>query len=57
VNNLNALLDAMQDLVKQYERIRTEIQKLEVRYKVGELPHEEYLSQRRRLERQLELTS
>jgi hypothetical protein len=47
----------MQDLVKQYERIRTEIQKLEVRYKVGELPHEEYLSQKRRLERQLELTS
>jgi chromosome segregation ATPase len=56
VGNLNALLDAMQDLVKQYERIRTEIQKLEVRYKVGELPHEEYLSQKRRLERQLELT-
>lgn len=56
VTNLNALLDAMQDLVKQYERIRTEIQKLEVRYKVGELPHEEYLTQKRRLERQLELT-
>ena len=56
VTNLNALLDAMQDLVKQYERIRTEIQKLELRYKVGELPHEEYLTQKRRLERQLELT-
>ncbi len=56
VSNLNALLDAMQDLVKQYERIRTEIQKLELRYKVGELPHEEYLTQKRRLERQLELT-
>ena len=56
VGNLNALLDAMQDLVKQYERIRTEILKLEVRYKVGELAHEEYLTQKRRLERQLELT-
>ncbi len=56
VSSLNALLYAMQDLVKQYERIRSEIQKLEVRYKVGELPHEEYLSQKRRLERQLELT-
>ncbi|MCS7118236.1 MAG: hypothetical protein NZ957_05580 [Thaumarchaeota archaeon] len=56
VNNLNVLLDAIGELVKQYDRIKAEMVKLELRYKVGELKHDEYMTQRQRLERQLELT-
>ncbi|MCS6788565.1 MAG: hypothetical protein NZ733_04655 [Aigarchaeota archaeon] len=56
VNNLRVLLDAIGELVKQYERIKAEMVKLELRYKVGELKHDDYMSQRQRLERQLELT-
>jgi len=56
VNDLQSLLDACQGLVKQHERIQHEIKKLETRYKIGELKQEEYLAQRQRLERQLELT-
>ncbi|MEN3048212.1 MAG: hypothetical protein ABDH63_05470 [Candidatus Caldarchaeales archaeon] len=56
VNNLKVLLDAIGELVKQYERIKAEMVKLELRYKVGELKHDDYMTQRQRLERQLELT-
>ncbi|MCS7094528.1 MAG: hypothetical protein NZ988_01785 [Thaumarchaeota archaeon] len=56
VNNLNVLLNAIGELVKQYERIKAEMVKLDLRYKVGELKHDEYMTQRQRLERQLELT-
>ncbi|MEM1972321.1 MAG: hypothetical protein QXW60_04475 [Nitrososphaerota archaeon] len=56
VQDLQSLLDACQGLVKQHERIQHEIKKLETRYKIGELKQDEYLAQRQRLERQLELT-
>ncbi|MDW8072698.1 MAG: hypothetical protein RMJ28_00425 [Nitrososphaerota archaeon] len=56
VQDLQSLLDACQGLVKQHEKIQHEIKKLETRYKIGELKQDEYLAQRQRLERQLELT-
>ncbi|MEM4355355.1 MAG: hypothetical protein QW082_03680 [Nitrososphaerota archaeon] len=56
INDLQSLLDACQGLVKQHEKIQHEIKKLETRYKIGELKQDEYLAQRQRLERQLELT-
>lgn len=56
VKDLQSLLDACQGLVKQHEKIQHEIKKLETRYKIGELKQDEYLAQRQRLERQLELT-
>ncbi|GBC70265.1 hypothetical protein HRbin02_00029 [Candidatus Calditenuaceae archaeon HR02] len=56
VTDLQSLLDACQGLVKQHEKIQHEIKKLETRYKIGELKQDEYLAQRQRLERQLELT-
>lgn len=56
VQDLQSLLDACQGLVKQHEKIQHEIKKLETRYKIGELKQDDYLAQRQRLERQLELT-
>jgi chromosome segregation ATPase len=56
IKDMQALLDACQGLVQQHAKIQHEIKKLETRYKIGELKQDEYLAQRQRLERQLELT-
>jgi chromosome segregation ATPase len=56
IADMQSLLDACQGLVQQHSKIQHEIKKLETRYKIGELKQDEYLAQRQRLERQLELT-
>ncbi len=56
ISDLQSLLDASQTLIEQHNKIKHEIQKIEIRYKIGELKQDEYLAQKQRLERQLELT-
>lgn len=55
-SDLQSLLDASRTLIEQHNKIKHEIQKIEIRYKIGELKQDEYLAQKQRLERQLELT-
>lgn len=56
VSDLQAISEATEVMMEQHRRIKHEIQKIEIRYKIGELKQEEYMTQKQRLERQLELT-
>ncbi len=55
-DDLNRVISDLQALVEQHNRIRKELDKLELRYKIGELSKEEYLVQKQKIERQLEST-
>ncbi|MEM0349862.1 MAG: hypothetical protein QXE96_04325 [Candidatus Caldarchaeum sp.] len=46
---------ALEVLMEQHQKIKKELSKLELRYKIGELKQSEYLSLKQKLERQLEL--
>ncbi|MDW8084352.1 MAG: hypothetical protein RMI49_04045 [Candidatus Caldarchaeum sp.] len=48
-------LKALEVLMEQHQKIKKELNKLELRYKIGELKQSEYLSLKQKLERQLEL--
>ena len=52
--DLKKILQDLEILVEQHNKIRKELDKLEVRYKIGELSKEEYLAQKQKIERQLE---
>ncbi len=54
-NDIRTALDILQILMEQHKKIKRELDKLEIRYKIGELKQEDYLSQKQKLERQLEL--
>jgi len=56
-NDLKKVLQDLEVLVEQHNRIKKELDKLEVRYKIGELSKEEYLAQKQKIERQLESSS
>jgi chromosome segregation ATPase len=51
----NEVLKVIDVLMEQHHKIRKELNKLELRYKIGELKQSEYLSLKQKLERQLEL--
>lgn len=55
VSDLENLLKATDVMREMHKKIKHEIAKLELRFKIGELKQDEYLAQRQRLERQLEL--
>ncbi|MDJ0270352.1 MAG: hypothetical protein NXY59_07400 [Aigarchaeota archaeon] len=54
-HDIRTALDMLQILMEQYKKIKLGLDKLEIRYKIGELKREDYLSQKQKLERQLEL--
>ncbi|MEM3031414.1 MAG: hypothetical protein QW756_08395 [Nitrososphaerota archaeon] len=57
VRELENVLKILEVLMSQHKKISRELEKLEIRYKIGELKQSEYLSQKQKLERQLELTA
>lgn len=55
VKDLNETLEVVRILLEEHKKIKKQMDKLEVKYKIGELKEEEYTSQKQRLERELEL--
>ena len=57
VSEMERALKMLEVLMSHHRKISRELEKLEIRYKIGELKQSEYLSQKQKLERQLELTA
>ncbi len=55
VKDLSNVLESLNVLMEQHKKIKHELNKLELKYKIGELKEDEYLAQRQRLEKQLEM--
>ncbi|MEM2910122.1 MAG: hypothetical protein QXO01_03525 [Nitrososphaerota archaeon] len=55
INDLSKVLENVNVLMEQHRKIKHELNKLELRYKIGELKEDEYLAQKQRLEKQLEM--
>ena len=55
IKDLNNVLESLNVLMEQHKKIKHELNKLELRYKIGELKEDEYLAQKQRLEKQLEM--
>lgn len=55
ISDLQETLDGLQDLLEQHRKLKKELEKIEVRYKVGELTEEEYQAMRQKIERQMEM--
>ncbi len=53
-DDIEAVFQALQVLMEQHNKIKKELSKLELRYKIGELKQSEYLSMKQKLEKQLE---
>ncbi|MEM2236980.1 MAG: hypothetical protein QXU87_03915 [Candidatus Caldarchaeum sp.] len=53
--DVKAALQVLDVLMEQHHKIKKELTKLELRYKIGELKQSEYLSMKQKLEKQLEL--
>lgn len=53
--DVQASLKTLEVLMEQHQKIKKELNKLELRYKIGELKQSEYLSLKQKLEKQLEL--
>lgn len=56
VDDLNETLNELQDFKKLYERLKKELDKIELRYKIGELNDEEYQAAKQSIERQMQLS-
>jgi len=55
VSDLDATLESLKDLIELHKRLKRELEKVELRYKVGELTEEEYLAAKQKIERQMEI--
>ncbi len=55
-DDLNKTMGALQDLLKLYEKLKKELDKIELRYRIGELSEEEYLAAKQKIERQMQLS-
>jgi len=53
--DINQVFQVIDVLMQQHHKIKKELNKLELRYKIGELKQSEYLSMKQKLEKQLEL--
>lgn len=53
--DLTDMLEDLNVLIEQHKKIKKELEKLELRYRIGELKEDEYLAQKQRFEKQLEL--
>lgn len=53
--DLEEILENIQSLVEVHKRLTKELEKVELRYKVGELTDEEYETMRQKIQRQMEM--
>jgi len=55
VSDMNEVLDSLKDLLELHKKLRRELEKVELRYKVGELTEDEYRAMKQKIERQMEI--
>jgi len=55
VSDLNETLESLKDLLELHRKLKRELEKIELRYRVGELTEEEYLAAKQKIERQMEI--
>ena len=55
VSDLDETLESLKDLLELHKKLKRELEKIELRYKVGELTEEEYLAAKQKIERQMEI--
>ena len=55
VSDLDETLESLKDLLELHNKLKRELEKIELRYKVGELTEEEYLAAKQKIERQMEI--
>ena len=55
-SDLDETLEALKDLLRIYEKLKRELDKIELRYKIGELSEEEYQAAKQKIERQMQLS-
>jgi len=54
IRDLEYALETLDVLLQQHRKLKRELDKLEIRYKIGELKQDEYLSRKQKLEREME---
>jgi len=55
VEDLNQTLESLKDLLELHKKLKRELDKIELRYRIGELTEEEYRSAKQKIERQMQL--
>lgn len=55
VDDMDQTLNAIKDLLELHKKLKKELDKLELRYKIGELTDEEYQAAKQKIERQMQL--
>lgn len=55
VGDLEETLESLKDLVEMHKKLKRELDKLELRYRIGELTEEEYQAAKQKIERQMQL--
>lgn len=54
-SDLDEILESLQSLMEVHKRLTKELEKVELRYKVGELTDEEYEAMKQKIQRQMEM--
>ncbi|MCX8187158.1 MAG: SHOCT domain-containing protein [Nitrososphaeria archaeon] len=55
INDLNETLESLKGLMELHKKLRKELDKIELRYRIGELTEEEYQAAKQKIERQMQL--
>ncbi len=55
ISDLDEILESIQSLMEVHKRLTKELEKVELRYKVGELTVEEYEAMKQKIQRQMEM--
>jgi len=55
VGDLEETLESLKDLVEMHKKLKRELDKLELRYRIGKLTEEEYQAAKQKIERQMQL--
>lgn len=55
VSDMNEMLNSLKDLLELHQKLKKELEKVELRYRVGELTEEEYQALKQKIERQMEI--
>lgn len=55
VEDLDQTLESLKDLLNLHKKLKKELDKLELRYRIGELTEEEYQAAKQKIERQMQL--
>lgn len=55
VSDMNEVLESLKDLLELHKKLKKELEKVELRYKVGELTDEEYQAMKQKIKRQMEI--